>query len=42
MLSAIEAAAVSALMAGTPTAFAESVPDLGQMIIGAYFGDDED
>jgi len=40
MLSAIEAAAVSALMADTPAAFAEAVPDLGQMIVGAYFGDD--
>lgn len=40
MLSAIEAAAVSALMAGAPSSFTEAAPDLGQMIVGAYFGDD--
>lgn len=40
MLSAIEAAATAALMAGDPAAFVEAVPDLGQMILAAYFGDE--
>lgn len=41
MLSAIETAVVSALISGKPEAFAEAVPDLGQMIVAAYFGDGE-
>jgi AcrR family transcriptional regulator len=40
MISAIEAAVVSSLIAGKPEAFAEGAQDLGQMIFAAYFGDD--
>lgn len=40
MLSAIETAVVSALVSGKPESFAEAAPDLGRMIVAAYFGDD--
>jgi AcrR family transcriptional regulator len=39
MLSAIEAAVVSALVAGQPERFAEAAPELAQMVSSAYFGD---
>jgi AcrR family transcriptional regulator len=40
MVSAIEAAVVSALVAGKPEAFAEAAPDLGRLVLSAYFGDE--
>jgi len=39
MISAIEAAAVSALIREEPRDFAEAVPELEQLVVSAYFGD---
>jgi AcrR family transcriptional regulator len=39
MVSAIEAAAVSALVREEPQSFAEAVPELEQLVVTAYFGD---
>lgn len=39
MVSAIEASAVAALLSDEPQRFGEAVPELAQMIVGAYFGD---
>lgn len=39
MVSAIEAAAVSALVRDEPASFAEAVPELEQLVVAAYFGD---
>jgi AcrR family transcriptional regulator len=39
MVSAIEAAAVSALVRDEPQSFAEAAPELEQLVVTAYFGD---
>lgn len=39
MVSAIESAAVSALVRDDPPSFAEAAPELEQLILAAYFGD---
>jgi AcrR family transcriptional regulator len=39
MVSAIEAAAVSALVRGQPQSFAEAAPELEHLVATAYFGD---
>ena len=39
MVSAIEAAVVAALVRGDPDSFAESAPELEQLVLAAYFGD---
>lgn len=39
MVSAIEAAAVSALVREEPETFAEAAPELEQLVVTAYFGD---
>ncbi|MET0559763.1 MAG: TetR/AcrR family transcriptional regulator [Solirubrobacterales bacterium] len=39
MVSAIESAAVSALVREQPRSFAEAAPELEQLIVSAYFGD---
>jgi AcrR family transcriptional regulator len=39
MVSAIEAAAVSALVRDEPQTFAEAAPELEQLVVTAYFGD---
>lgn len=39
MVSAIEAAVVAALTRGDPDGFAESAPELEQLVLAAYFGD---
>jgi len=40
MVSAIEAAVVSALLAGQPERLEDAVPELAQMVFVAYFGDE--
>lgn len=40
MVGAIEAAVTSALSRATPEDFAAAVPELAQMVIAAYFGDE--
>jgi hypothetical protein len=40
MLGAIESSVTSALLAGEPERFRAAVPELAQMVVGAYFGDD--
>jgi hypothetical protein len=37
---AVESAAASALAAGEPRAFAESVPELAHMIVSTYLGEE--
>lgn len=39
MVSAVEAAAISALVRGEPASFREAAPELEQLIVSAYFGD---
>lgn len=39
MVSAIESAAVSALVRDEPDSFAAAIPELGQLVLAAYFGD---
>lgn len=39
MVSAIESAAVAALVRGEPDSFAAAVPELEQLVLAAYFGD---
>jgi AcrR family transcriptional regulator len=40
MVGTIEAAVVSALAKGRPESFAAAVPELGHLVVAAYFGDD--
>ena len=39
MVSAIEAAAVSALVRDRPESLLEAAPELEQLVVAAYFGD---
>lgn len=40
MIGAVESAVTSALMRGEPWAFSEAVPELAEMVIAAYFGEE--
>jgi len=40
MVGTIEAAVVSSLTKGVPESFAAAVPELGRIVVAAYFGDD--